>query len=124
MKALEDLTNTEKARLLHDLFPEEVKMFLEHLDKICADLEEHKDEHLKKWNNGFMSFNYWLSLVNETAGILKRHQFSMVKSSRVFSDQLFFTYTSLFVNDRIVKYADHISQNQRFKMAVELFYKV
>jgi len=122
MKALEDLTNTEKARLLHDLFPEELALFLEHLIKVCADLEERKDEHLKKWDSGFMSFSYWLSLSNETAEILKRHKFNMVKSSRVFSDQLFFNYTSLFVNDRIVKYAEHKSENNKFKIAVNLLY--
>lgn len=47
MKALINLTNTEKARLLHDLFPDELKSFLEHLDKVCADLEENKEQYMK-----------------------------------------------------------------------------
>lgn len=124
MKALIDLTNTEKARLLHDLFPEELPLFLEHLNDICIDFEERKELHLKEWDSGFMPFHYWLALSNETAGLLKRHKFSMAKSSRVFSDQLFFTYTSLSVNDRIVKYADHVSENKKYKIAVDLLYKV
>lgn len=122
MKTLENLTNTEKARLLHDLFPDEIRLFLEDLTNVCSDIENNKDEHSKKWNIGWLTFNYWLSLANETAGILKSHKFNMIKSSRVFSDQLFFTYTSLFVNDRIVKYAEHKSQNEKFKIAVNLLY--
>jgi len=48
----------------------------------------------------------------------------MAKNSRIFSDQLFFTYTSIFVNDSIIRYADQVSQNQKFKIAIDLFYKV
>jgi len=48
----------------------------------------------------------------------------MLKSSSVFADQLCFGYTSLFLNDRIIKYADQISQNQKFKTAVDLLYKL
>jgi len=123
MKAIEDLTNTEKARLLHDLFPAEMPLFLAHLKNFCNDFRENKERYAKDWDSGFIGFDYWYSLTEETAGILKRHTYNMAKSSRVFSDQLFFTYTSLFVNDRIIKYADHKSMNEKFKIAVNLFYK-
>jgi len=46
----------------------------------------------------------------------------MLKSSRVFSDQLFFSYTSLFVTDRIIKYAQQYSENEKFKQAVTLLF--
>lgn len=46
----------------------------------------------------------------------------MIKSSRVFSDQLFFTYTVFFVNDRIIKYAENVSENEKFKLAVTLLF--
>jgi hypothetical protein len=48
----------------------------------------------------------------------------MVKSSKVFSEQLFhsFDYTALFVNDRIIKYAESRSKNHRFKLAVTLLF--
>lgn len=123
MKALESLTNTEKARLLHELFPDEISAFLEYLDKVCNDFQAHKQEYAKNWVEGFIPFNYWFSLAVETQGILKRHQFNMKKSSRVFSDQLFYTYTTIFVNDRIIKYADHACENEKFKVAVDLLYK-
>lgn len=122
MKALIELTNTGKARLLFDLFPEELPLFLDHLNKVCIDFEERKETYLKFWDSGFVSFPFWLSLSNETLAILKRHKFNMAKSSRVFSDQLFFTNTYMFVNDRIVKYADHTTENKRFKIAVDMLY--
>jgi len=123
MKAIQELTNTEKARLLHELFPTELSHFLEHLKEVCSDLQEHKEEYKAHWKGGFMSFDYWFALSVETPGILKRHTHNMKKSSRIFSEQLFFTYTYLFVNDRIIKYADKVSENEKFKIAVDLFYK-
>lgn len=123
MKALKDLTNTEKARLLHDLFPDEIPAFLENLDQVCCDFQTHKEEYAENWGEGFIPFNYWLSLSIETMKILERHKFNMKKSSRVFSDQLFYTYTSLFVNDRIIKYADQVCKNEKFKLTVDLLYK-
>lgn len=122
MKHLIDLTNTDKAKLLFDLFPEELHLFLEHLNKVCFDIEERKEVHLKEWNNGFIQFHFWLALSNETLGILKRHKFNMQKSSTIFANQLFFTNTYMFVNDRIIKYAEHTSENNRLKIAVNLLY--
>lgn len=122
MKALQDLTNTEKARLLYELFPAEIPLFLDHLAKVCQDLKDRKDDYIKEWDCGFITFDYWFSIAENTADILKRHSFNMKKSSKVFSDQLFFRHNSLFVNDRIVKYADHKSTNEKFKIAVSLLY--
>jgi len=122
MKALQDLTNTEKARLLYDLFPAEISLFLDDLTKVCEDLKEQKEAYLKEWDCSFIKFEYWFSLVEITADILKRHTFSMKKSSKVFSDQLFYMDTSFFVNDRIAKYADRKCQNEKFKIAVNLLY--
>lgn len=122
MKALQDLTNTEKARLLYELFPAEIPLFLDHLANVCQDLKDRKDDYIKEWDCGFITFDYWFSIAENTADILKRHSFNMKKSSKVFSDQLFFRHNSLFVNDRIVKYADHKSRNEKFKIAVSLLY--
>lgn len=123
MKALQNLTNTEKARLLYDLFPAEIPLFLEDLTKVCEDLKERKEAYIQEWDCGLITFEYWFSIAENTADILKRHTFNMKKSSRVFSDQLFFMHNSLFVNDRIVKYADRKSKNEKFKIAVNLLYQ-
>lgn len=123
MKALEDLTNTEKGRILHELFPNEIILFLDHLVEVCADFLQHKEEYSKKWENGFTQFPNWLPHASETSALLKRHILTMKKSSRVFSDQLFFSETALFVNDRIIKYSDQISDNIKFKLAVDLILK-
>lgn len=121
MKALHELTNTMKGRLLFELFPDEMPALLDHLAEVCADFRKNQEAYKKDWHNGFMPFDYWFSLSEECAGLLKKHGHAMRKNSKVFSDQLFYGYTALFVNDRTVKYAAR-SGNSKFKQAVELLY--
>lgn len=122
MKKLVEFNNGDKLRLLHDLFSDEIPMLLDHLQQVCADFREHKESYAKDWNNGFMPFDYWFSLSEQTAGLIKKYRFNMVRSSRVFSDQLSFTYAVIFVNDRIIKYADKFAADEKFKQAVILLF--
>lgn len=121
MKALNELTNAMKGRLLFELFPDEMPALLDHLAEVCADFRTNQEAYKKDWHDGFMPFDYWFSLSEECAALLKKHGQTMHKNSKVFSDQLFYGYTALFVNDRIVKYASD-SVSEKFKQAVELLY--
>ena len=123
MKDLKNLINSEKAKLLHDLFPQEVPPLLEFIDAWNHKLEIEQEAIRKDWNFGLMSFDQWFRLSRETADLLKRHRSNMIRSSRVFSDQLFFSYTALYVTDCIIKYADWESNSPKFKLAVALLFK-
>lgn len=122
MKPLNTLNNSEKGRLLADLFPSEIGLFLDDLKAFCTDFRERKEEYARNWNTGVVPFEYWQHLSNETEALLNRHITSMKRSSKVFSDQLYFLETALFVNDRMIKYAERKSQNDKFKIAITLFY--
>lgn len=124
MKALTSLNNTDKGKLLHELFPDEIPALLDRLSTVCAELKTNQDEHRKTWDFGLMTFDTWLQLADHVEERIKKYRSSMVKSSRVFSDQLFgsFDYTVIFVNDRIIKYAQYQSNNAKFKLAVTLLF--
>jgi hypothetical protein len=124
MKALHQFTNIDKGKLLHELFPDEIPALLDHIQTVCADFKTNKEAYEKTWDFGLMSFDMWLSLAeNATASIVK-YRLQMTKSSKVFAEQLChsYDYTVLFVNDRIIKYANSKSANAKFKLAVELLY--
>jgi len=122
MKSLTQLDNSGKARLLHELFPEEIPAVLEDLQKVCADIQQKQDAYRQRWDFGLVSFDEWLYLCRETADTLKKHKFTMVKNSRVFSDQLTFGYKVLFANDRFIKCAQSLNTNKKFKQMVEILY--
>ena len=59
MKSRTQLDNTAKAKLLHELFPEEAGLFLTHLKQVGLDFEQHQQEYRESWDFGFFSFNEW-----------------------------------------------------------------
>jgi len=71
-----------------------------------------------------MTFDMWLQLAEQADKPIDKHRRNMIKSSKVFSEQLFhsFDYTVLFVNDRLIKYAEGKSENDKFKLVVTLLY--
>jgi hypothetical protein len=71
-----------------------------------------------------MSFDMWVQLAEQADRLINKHRTNMIRSSKVFSEQLFysFDYTVLFANDRIIKYAEGKSENNKFKLAVDLLF--
>ncbi len=122
MKSIINLDNTAKAKILHELFPEEVKPFIENLKRVCSDFEEHKQQYRESWDFGFFSFEEWLSLSRQTMQRIERFELDIIRCSQVFSDQLCFNLQALFVNDRIIKYADKVSTNEKYKLMVHVLY--
>ena len=122
MRSITQLHNTAKAELLHELFPEEAGSFLTHLKQVCLDFEQHQQQYRESWDFGFFSFDEWLSLSRQTLERMEKFEFNMTRSSKVFSHQLCFNLQALFVNDRVIKYADKISSNEKFKLMVQVLY--
>lgn len=124
MKALNQFNNTDKGKLLHDLFPDEIPALLDDIQAVCAHFKANKEAIEKTWDFGLMSFDMWLQLAEQADNLINKHRTNMERSNKVFSDQLFhsFDYTVLFVNDRIIKYAEGKSENSKFKLAVALLF--
>lgn len=123
MKPLEELTNTDKAKIIHQLFPEEIPLLLDDILAFCKDFRERKEEFKNSWSeHSIVSFEYWQALSIETEKLITRLRFNMVRSYHVFGDQLSYSHSVFFFNDRLVKYAEKVSTNEKFKLAVSLFY--
>jgi len=124
MKTINQLTNMDKAKLLHELFPDEIPILLEDIQSVYAHFKANRDAYAKTWDFGLLTFDMWLNLAEQADKLINKHRTNMVRSSKVFSEQLFhsFDYTVLFVNDRIVKYAEGKSENSKFKLAVVLLF--
>lgn len=118
---LTQLTNVDKAELLHQLFPEEIPALLDFIRGMCQSIKEDEARNRAAWDGGFMSFDYWLHLLNQSEEVIASKEQSMIKSSRVFADQLFSGYTALYVNHCISLYT-RVKQhpNPKFTLAVEL----
>ena len=123
MKALTQFTNVDKAALLHQLFPEEIPALLEFITDMCQSIKEDEALNRKAWDAGFMSFDYWLILLNQSQELIRLKGSLMIRSYKVFSEQLFSGYTAIYVNHCICVYTKtRVHPNPKFSQAVELLF--
>lgn len=123
MKPLHLLTNTDKGKLLANLFPEKVEPIIDNILAVCRHITQHEAAIRRTWDNGgFVSFDFWLNLAAEAEKIIRKHRYNIIRSSKVFSDQLFFGHLALFTNDCITKYAAKQDSTNKFQKAVELLF--
>ncbi|QNL49732.1 hypothetical protein H8S90_23980 [Olivibacter sp. SDN3] len=123
MKSIDELTNTDKAKLIHQLFPEEIAPFLEYTLSFCENLIENKTAYESGWSSkSIITFSFWLHLAHETKSLIKRLRYDMIKSRHVFAEQLCFNHNAIFFNECLVRYAKEKATNEKFKMAVDLLY--
>lgn len=122
MKSLEQLTNVDKARLLHELFPAEVPAVLLYAKEICTLIDKDKDTIQADWKNGLLTADFWFTLSNNANRTMEKYGNKLEKSSRLFADQLFDGYAALFAVECIVKYASQRSDNKKFIKAVEILF--
>lgn len=122
MKSLEQLTNVDKSKLLHELFPDEVPSMLQYTKEMCTLIDKDKDTLQADWNNGLLTADFWFTLSSNANRTIEKYGNKLEKSSRLFSDQLFDGYAALFAVECIVKYASQRSDNKKFIKAVEILF--
>ncbi|MES2827102.1 MAG: hypothetical protein V4687_03075 [Bacteroidota bacterium] len=90
---------------------------------MCLSIREEEERNGNAWVDGFMFFDYWLSLISETEQIITAESTAMVKSHRVFSEQLSSGYIALFVNHCIWVYTStRTPPVPKFTLAVRLLF--
>lgn len=97
MKAIDQLTNVEKGKLLHQLFPSEIPALLQYVQKMCSTIKENEQQQREKWEHGLFSFDFWLSLINDAEQKINRYGGKLYSNSGLFADQLFDGYLAMYV---------------------------
>ncbi len=122
MKPLLKLNTKEKAKLLHALFPNEIPYFLNHLQKFCTQLHERQEGYEKLWNARLMHFERWRVTSGYILQLLESKRSKLESSSEAFSNHLFFLDYATITLNQLTKYAETECYNQRFKLAVPMFF--
>ncbi|MFA6084240.1 hypothetical protein [Mucilaginibacter sp.] len=122
MKTIDQLTNVDKAKIIFDLFKNEIPAFLEYTQTMADKVTNEQDALKANWSNPFLSYHQWLTLSEQANSIIKRQGKSLVKSSNLFSEQLFGGYLALFTNHCLEQYGTYKAQSPKFTYAISLFY--
>ena len=123
MKPLENLINVEKARLLHELFPQEIPALLEYTNNICLTIQEDEQLTRNQWENGLLTVEAWLSFVEEVRSKIDKYGKRLHTQSCLFADQLFDGYTALYMVHCMTLYTTtRKHSNHKFVLAINLLF--
>lgn len=122
MKTLTSLDNVEKAKLLHELFKENMPDFISYLYEYTESVLDSKEELITSWDNGMFGVDFWFSLTETIKAKAERYKRDLERSSSVFSNQLFDGYNAIFTAHVLVQYASRACQEPKFKQAIELLF--
>ena len=123
MKPLENLINVEKARLLHELFPQEIPALLEYVNDMCLTIQEDEQLTRNQWENGLLTVEAWLSFVEEVRNKIERYGKRMHKQSRLFADQLFDGHVAIYMVHCMTLYTTiRKHPTHKFSLAIDLLF--
>jgi hypothetical protein len=123
MNPLTKLSNTERAGLLFELFPEEIPKFLQFIieftNAIIADPDTLKNEAIDQIH----TTEFWQRLVNNAKSKLDQYGNELAKNSKLFSEKLFDGYNSIYVGYCLHQYIiKDQTINSKFKSCVFLLF--
>ena len=116
------MTNVEKARLLHQLFPSGIPQLLDYIQGMCDAIRSDEATNRKQWDAPFR-FELWLNILNDTERKMNRYGKKLHTSSRLFADQLFDGFTALYMVHCLRLYiTTRQDPNPKFSAAIDLFF--
>lgn len=123
MKPLEDLTNVEKARLLHELFPGEIPALLSYTNSLCITIREEEQLLRSQWDNGLFTVDAWLSFIKDVGSRIDWYGGRLYTQSHLFADQLFDGYLALYMVHSLTLYTTtRQHDNRKFVQAIDLLF--
>jgi hypothetical protein len=123
MKRLTQLTNVERARILFELFPDEISSFLQFQKAMTDNLVRDPGQLNENWDGQFFTIDFWVGLAKDIQKVLNKYTHQLSKRSRLFADQLFDGYLALYSAHCLQQYVKYKQpEDQHFKYAVELLF--
>lgn len=123
MKALQEPTNSEKAKLIHQLFPQHMEDCINFIEGMCQTVQEEQEKGHIAWDNGFITFESWLYLATDSQKQITSNRKKMLSLSISFASCLFNGFTALFSIHCVVSQTEVIKYpDRKFTKIVELFF--
>ncbi|MFC6100819.1 hypothetical protein [Olivibacter domesticus] len=89
MKALNRMSISEKAELLHQFFPEEMHYLLAHIQEACRARVNAPQSRLDNWEQTGLKFERWMFLNQEIAESITANVNQIASNKKMFSKYLF-----------------------------------
>jgi len=122
MKALEQMYNVEKGKLLADLLPTELPKITLFIAQQAQRFLKNEELFKSQWKATLVSSHLWFGLVRNVDNAIKKCGTKLHKNHRWFADQLFDGYDAIFTIHCLVEYSQTANCRHRLKLAIHLLF--
>lgn len=113
MKALNEMINPEKGKMLAELFPGEIEGMLNAIIKMRNTMAESKEEIVANWDNPLFTVEFWYRLATEVSRIVDKEKDRLL-NPRLFAEKLFPGFHAVFTIHCIMTYANIERKDTKF----------
>lgn len=123
MKPIDKLNNMERAKLLHQFFPQEIPELIVFTLSMSETIEEDKARIMERWKHLGMSANILLQLSASVRGSILKYGDELSVSSMLFAKELFLGYRAHFMIYCLEQFTvTRQHPNKRFAQQVAVFF--
>lgn len=123
MKPYKELTTIAKARLLHQLFPDDINNFLSFAEKIAIETIKKDGKISHTWNTTKVDPTLWYKEADVLLEKISNSRERLVKDSAFFSSTIFKGYLDFFPLHCLFEYTVY-SPNQKMIDAIEFLFQI
>jgi len=121
MKPLEYLTHADRAKLLFELFPDDIAAFIGFAEDIINEIIDKPGTMRKVWQENIIQFELGQQLAPKARAIIDKYGKRLSKEATLFSDQLFDGLLAVLLIYCLLLYKK-VCRPNRFTLAIQLFF--
>lgn len=123
MHTLRQMSYEEKARLMHQLLPEQMPALVNFIAEMGRAIREDETRNRRQWKNTGLRFDVWLTLADEVGVRIYRNGRWMHKRCKVFASELFVEPVSLFTLHCIEVYRKTNRLDDKLELLLRLLFE-
>ncbi|MCQ9634128.1 hypothetical protein MP477_04070 [Chryseobacterium sp. WG23] len=118
MKTLDKMSNLDRAYLLAQLFPDELKQLTEFIRKDAERYTDKREYVYSQWTDGLITAEFWYRLVENCKRACINNGSRLYRNPRVFRDQFFDGYDALFSINALIHFTEQAECSRKLKYAI------
>lgn len=123
MKALMQMDNVEKGKLLADLFPDKLPEITAYITEQIGLFENNEVRLRGLWaETGFATVDFWYGNMREVQEAIGRYGEKLHRKSGLFADHLFDGYRAVFTVHCLIDYAGNDRCGYKLRQAIHLLF--
>ncbi|KKO89192.1 hypothetical protein AAW12_24010 [Sphingobacterium sp. Ag1] len=122
MKTLNQMNNLDRAYLIANLFPDELKNLTDFIKKEADFFQDNREQIFKNWSEKHITAELWYNLIAFFERRYEKNRTRLYRNKKTFRDQLFDGYDALFAIHCLIKYADEQNCSSELKQAIHLLF--